>query len=72
MTYTLAGRTMLTFQGEDFSVTTLAAEGETDSRMGLHGIDGTLPEAIIAIEEIKRAYQAGNLIMSIDTEISMI
>lgn len=46
MTYVLAGRVMTTFQHEDgHSVTVLSGEGEKPSRMGLHGINGTIQQA---------------------------
>ena len=71
LTYVLAGRVMVTFDGGDHSVTALAAEGEHPARMGLQGIDATKEQAHALVERAINAWQAGELTVGPDPDVGM-
>lgn len=72
LTYVMAGRVMLTFQGKWCSVTAVAAEGEVPARMGLHGIEGTILGARNLIWKAAKAWRGGDLTMVNDSEVQIV
>lgn len=60
LTFTMAGRVMITFQKDERSVTILAAD-DPEYRGGLHGIDCSVDEAVEMIEAVINNYERGGL-----------
>ena len=71
MTFTSAGRVMLTIDAELASVSMLTAEGEWTPRMGMQGIDATADEAIALIDAATEAWRAGTLAMAADNAVGI-
>jgi|SRR5690606_142111 len=72
MTYVLAGRVMTTFQDKDGNtLTTLAGEGEKPSRMGLHGIDGSIQHALDLLDLACDVWEKKELVMGVDNEVTL-
>jgi hypothetical protein len=71
LTYTMAGRVMLTFEDPISSVTTLTADGEGAGRMGLQGIDSTFTHAINLLDTAMTLFQDGKIKLEPDTKIGI-
>jgi hypothetical protein len=71
LTFTLAGRVMLTFQGGGCSVTAMTADKERPCRIGLHGIDGTISQALELIKIVTLAAKADHLQMIADLDVTL-
>lgn len=72
LTYSIAGRTMITFEDDMASVTAVADETSTESRTGLHGITANGEEALYLIDLAIKLYESGELKFVEDTKVSMI
>lgn len=64
LTFTTAGRALMTLRTDTAEVTLITAEDESTSRMGVQGIDATEVEAITLIDTVIRAWKAGTVTMS--------
>lgn len=71
MTYSMAGRCMITIEDEEASVTMLCDESSKNSTMGDRGICATEAQAITLIERAVKGYQDGMLKFAVDKKISM-
>ena len=74
LTYTMAGRTMITIQDDNNSVSFVADETSSDSRTGFQGIDATEEQALSLIQMAIELYhnQGGTrLIFKEDNKVSM-
>jgi len=69
LTFTTAGRVLLSFTSPKYSVTALAADKSRPSRMGLHGIESSIPRALELIRECSAAWQEGRLEMKTASHI---
>ena len=64
-----AGRVLLSFTSPKYSVTALALDKSRPSRMGLHGIESSIPRALELIRECSAAWQEGRLEMKTASHI---
>lgn len=73
MTYTLAGRIMLTFDTKTVSFTSITAEHEGLERacMGVQGVDGTVEEAEALVRGAIRAYAVQRLQPLPDSQVTL-
>lgn len=72
LTWTCAGRTMITFEDDHAMVTAVADEDSKESRTGLHGICATGEQAIALIEKAITLFENGTLKFKDDEKVSMI
>lgn len=71
LTWTGAGRTMLTIEDDDASVTAVAADNSKESTMGYHAITATGEQALALIDKAIRLYEDGTLKFDIDKKVSL-
>jgi len=76
LTYVMAGRILTTIHRKDdggvlHAVSVMAGEEERPSRMGLHGMDGTVKQAIQLLDETAKAWKNGTLKMQPDVEVKL-
>jgi hypothetical protein len=71
LTWTCAGRTMITIEDDNASVTAVADETSKESRTGLHGIRATGEQALALIDKAISLYKEGTLKFKDDEKISM-
>lgn len=72
MTYVLAGRVMTTFEHKDgHTATVLSGEKEKPSRMGFHGIEGTVQQAMDLLQLAIDTWEAEGIGMVADTEVTL-
>jgi hypothetical protein len=71
LTWTGMGRTMITIEDDDASVTCVADETSKDSRTGFHGIRATGEQAIALYDKAIALYQDGTLKFKDDEKVSM-
>jgi uncharacterized membrane protein YvbJ len=72
LTWTIAGRTMITIEDDEASVTAVADETSKESRTGLHGIRATSEQALGLLDRAILLYESGQLKFKDDKNISMI
>ena len=72
LTWTCAGRTMITIEDDDASVTAVADEDSKESRTGLHGIRATGEQALALIDRAISLFEDGTLKFKDDDKVSMI
>lgn len=72
LTWTCAGRTMITIEDDNASVTCVADETSKDSRTGFHGVRANIGEALFLFDEAIRLYENGTLKFKDDDKVSMI
>lgn len=71
LTWTCAGRTMITIEDDNAMVTAVADESSKESRTGLHGIRATGEQAIELINRAISLFEAGTLKFKDDKKVSM-
>lgn len=72
MTYVMAGRVMTTFEHKGGHwATVLSGEGEKPSRMGFHGISGTVQQAMDLLQLAIDTWEAEGISMVVDTEVTL-
>ena len=71
LTWTCAGRTMITIEDDNASVTAVADETSKESRTGLHGIRATGEQALALIDKAISLYEEGTLKFKDDEKVSM-
>lgn len=71
LTYTMAGRTMITIGDNNNSVTCIADESSKESRTGFHGIDATAEDALGLVQLAINLYKNQTIVFEIDNEVSM-
>lgn len=72
LTYSMCGRTMITFDLGDDSVTAITLEDESDrSRMGIQGIDATAERALNLIDTALSMWELGELVFKNDKKVNM-
>lgn len=72
LTWTCAGRTMITIEDDDASVTCVADENSKESRTGFHGVRANIGEALFLIDQAIKLYEDGTLKFKDDDKVSMI
>lgn len=72
LTWTCAGRTMITIEDDDAMVTAVADETSKESRTGLHGIRATGEQALGLLEKAMSLYEDGTLKFKDDKKVSML
>jgi len=72
LTWTGMGRTMITIEDDDASVTCVADEDSKDSRTGFHGIRATGEQAIALYDKAIALYEDGTLKFKDDEKVSML
>jgi len=72
LTYTIIGRTMITIEDDNSSVTCVADETSKESRTGYHAICATAENAEKLIDLAIELYKNGTLKFAVDDGISMI
>lgn len=72
LTWTCAGRTMITIEDDNASVTVVADETSKESRTGLHGIRATGEQAPALIDKAISLYGYGTLKFKDDKKVSML
>jgi hypothetical protein len=72
LTWTCAGRTMITIEDDNASVTAVADETSKESRTGLHGIRATGEQAVALIDRAISLFEDGTLKFKDDKKVSMI
>jgi hypothetical protein len=72
LTWTCAGRTMITIEDDDASVTAVADETSKESRTGLHGIRATGEQALALYDKAISLYEDGTLKFKDDKKVSMV
>lgn len=70
MTYSMAGRCMITIEDDKASVTMLCDESAKTSSMGDRGIRATESQAIGLLDRAVKGYQDGTLKFTVDKEVS--
>lgn len=70
LTYSMCGRTMITIENEQASVTMMCAEDSETPSMGFRGIDATAEQAIFLIQLAIDLYKDGSLDFKDDDEVS--
>ena len=71
LTWSCAGRTMITIEDDNASVTAVADETSKESRTGLHGIRATGEQALALIDKAISLYEDGTLKFKDDNKVSM-
>lgn len=71
LTWTGMGRTMITIEDDDASVTCVADETSKDSRTGFHGIRATGEQAIALYDKAIALYEDGTLKFEIDKKVGL-
>jgi hypothetical protein len=72
LTWTSAGRTMITIGDDDADVTCVAIEDSEESSAGFHGIHATEEQALALYDKAIALYQDGTLKFKDDKKVSMI
>lgn len=72
LTYTICGRTMITIEDDDASVTCVADETSKESRTGYHAIRATGEQALALIDKAIALYQDGTLKFKDDKKVAMV
>lgn len=72
LTWSCAGRTMITIEDDHASVTAVADEDSKESRTGLHGIRATGEQALALIDKAISLFEDGTLKFKDDKKVSMI
>lgn len=71
LTWTGMGRTMITIEDDDASVTAVADEDSPESRTGLHGIHATGEQALALIDKAISLFEDGTLKFKDDEKVSL-
>lgn len=71
LTWTGMGRTMITIEDDDASVTCVADETSKESRTGLHGIRATGEQALALYDKAISLYEDGTLKFEIDKKVGL-
>lgn len=71
LTYSIAGRTMITIEDDTASVTFVADETSPEPRTGFQGISATEEKGISLIETVIKLYQDKKLFFKEDTNVNM-
>lgn len=71
LTWTGMGRTMITIEDDDASVTCVADETSKDSRTGFHGIRATGEQALALYDKAIALYENGTLKFEIDKKVGL-
>jgi hypothetical protein len=72
LTYTMAGRTMITFREGENYVSAVADETSTECRTGLQGIGATAEQAWALIDSTIHLFETGLLVFKDDDKVSII
>ena len=70
LTYTMAGRTIITIGDEKSSVSMICLDDSTESTMGDKGIDATEEQALYLIESAIELFESGYLKFKDDNDVS--
>lgn len=71
LTWTGMGRTMITIEDDDASVTCVADETSKESRTGFHGIQATGEQALALYDKAIALYENGTLKFKVDKKVSL-
>jgi hypothetical protein len=71
LTWTCAGRTMITIEDDDAMVTAVADETSKESRSGLHGINAAGEQALELVNRAISLYESGVLKFKDDDKVGM-
>jgi hypothetical protein len=71
MTWTGMGRTMITIEDDEASVTCVADETSKESRTGFHGISATGEQALALYDKAIALYEDGTLKFKVDKKVSL-
>lgn len=71
LTWTGMGRTMITIEDDDASVTCVADETSKESRTGFHGIRATGEQALALYDKAIALYEDGTLEFKIDKKVGL-
>jgi len=71
LTWTGMGRTMITIEDDDASVTCVADETSKESRTGFHGIRATGAQALALYDKAIALYEDGTLKFTTDEKVSL-
>lgn len=71
LTWTGMGRTMITIEDDDASVTCVADEDSKESRTGFHGIRATGEQALALYDKAIALYENGTLKFKVDKKVSL-
>lgn len=71
LTWTGMGRTMITIEDDDASVTCVADEDSKESRTGFHGITATGEQALALYDRAIALYEDGTLKFKVDKKVSL-
>lgn len=71
LTWTGMGRTMITIEDDDASVTCVADEDSKESRTGFHGIRATGAQALALYDKAISLYENGTLKFKVDKKVSL-
>jgi hypothetical protein len=69
--YSMAGRTMTTLREGDHDVTVLSASNEAPSRMGLHGINGTLRQGQELLQRACEVWKTQGISMEHEKSVTL-
>lgn len=72
MSYSMCGRTMITMERGDVSVTVITATDESEPRMGMQGIRATEADAVKLLRDVCSLWTAGGIRMMPDGKVSVL
>lgn len=72
LTYTIAGRTMITIEDKKSAVTFITSDTGNEHVMGCQGVDATTEEAVELVNRAITLYQEGKLVFQLDKKVGIL